>query len=108
MAEANEVPTVHVGDVGTLYHAKIQDAGAPFDPTLATTKELIFLPPRGAAIVKPADVTTEDGEWFLDYRAVAGFHAVAGRWKVQGRVVFGDGQTYRTVKVPFQVAPNLN
>lgn len=107
MADASEEPKVHVGDVGTLYKAKIQDDGAPFNPTAATTKEIVFQPPGATKVTKAAGVTNDGTDWYLTYTAEANFHTVAGRWKMQGHVLFGDGQEYRSTIEAFQIHPNL-
>jgi len=103
---------VHVGDVGTHYQAKIQDAGDPFDPSAATTATLIFKPPTGAVLERDATVTTDGTDWFLNYMLVEGtdddFHSQAGWWKWQGYVAFADGQRYHTSVETYLVSANLN
>lgn len=108
MADVSELPAPRVGDVGTLYTARIRDNDVPFNPNTATTKELIFKAPKTASIAKAALVSNDGTDWYLTWTASAGFHTVAGRWQIQAHLVFGDGQEYRSTIDYFQVKPNLN
>lgn len=87
---------VHIGDVGTLYRVTITDSGTPLDLTPATTTELIFRFGAAAPVVKPATVETDGTYWYLVCEAEAGFHAQAGPYRVQARVVFPDGSVYHS------------
>jgi hypothetical protein len=110
------VADVHVGDVGTLYQGEIQDTGAAFDPTTATTKELSWKLPNGTVITRGATIsTTGTGptqKWFLEYThqaadLVAGLHQYSGHHRWQGKVVFPSGQTYRTNVAEYFIAGNI-
>lgn len=105
------VGDVHVGDIGTHYKAKTQDAGAPFDVSTATTKQLLFWTPSGA-LTRTATVTTDGTDWFLNYTLVSGtddtFHEEAGVYSWQGYVVFADGQKYHTNVERYVVERNIS
>jgi hypothetical protein len=107
------VANVHVGDVGTLYKAKIQDVGVPFNPTAATVKKLVFKTPAGV-LERNATVTTDGTDWYLEYQlqaAVPGdltFHQKKGGYSWQGYVEFPDGQRYHTNIETYTVDRNLN
>lgn len=102
---------VHVGDVGTHYSAKIQDAGVPFDPTRATIAKLLWKPPLAPWFERNATITTDGTDWFLNYRLVLGtddaFHSKPGLWRWEGFVEFPDGQHYFTNVETYPVQPNL-
>src|SRR5690348_12215415 len=73
--ELGQGEAIHVGDIGTLYRARVLDAGDDFDPTIATLAELIFALPNGHTLRKTATVTTDASpatEWYLDYTVQAG------------------------------------
>jgi len=101
---------VHVGDVGTRYHVKIQDAGVAFDPTSATVKTLIFKTPAGV-LEREATVVHVGSDWYLDYTTLDGidddFHARKGTYRLQGYVEFADGQRYSTNIETYVVERNL-
>ena len=103
---------VRVGDIGTQYQAKIQDAGAPFDPTSASVAKLLFKPPRAAEFERAATITTDGTDWFLTYtlddETDANFHAQPGLWRWQGYVEFPDGQRYHTNVETYVVEGNLD
>jgi hypothetical protein len=98
---------IHVGDIGTLYHVEVLDAGQPFDPAGATITQLIFKMPNGLILRKDATVTTEGSpadSWFLDYTVVPGdgigspgeFHDNEGAFQVQGYLEWGDGRNWHS------------
>jgi hypothetical protein len=103
---------VHVGDIGTHYQARIQDCGGvPFDPSLASVKRFLFRTPTGL-LERPATVTTDGTDWFLNYHLQAGtddaFHARPGTYQWQGFLQFDDGQTYHTNIEKYAVVSNLD
>lgn len=91
----------HVGDTGTTYRLNLMDTSdcdniVPFDPTAASVKQIWFKFASGQAIVD-ADMETVGGEFFLTYQVMdPDFHAVPGKFQVQGHIEFGDGQAYST------------
>jgi hypothetical protein len=85
---------VHLGDVGTLYKLRLTDAGVPFDPTSATTKQIIFKLPSGT-VTKGATVLQDGNDFYLTYQVTdPGFHSLPGRVFVQAHLVFPDGSIY--------------
>lgn len=102
---------VHVGDVGTTYRAKIQDAGEAFDPSAAISKVLVFRTAGGTLRTRDATVVHEAPDWWLVYTTNLAddseFHDTAGLYKWQGFVTFPDGQRYHTTIDTFTVAGNL-
>ena len=103
---------VRVGDVGTQYRAKIQDAGAPFDPSSATVARLLFKPPHVAEFARDATITTDGTNWYLNYTVPdetdVPFHGRPGLWRWQGYVEFPDGQRYHTTIETYWVGANLD
>lgn len=105
--------SVHVGDVGTMFKAKIQDNGEPFDPSGASVKQLIFLDALGTAYVRNATVVAESPDWYLTYTTVAGdivdgMHATPGTYSWQGYIQTVSGQKWHTNIGTYVVGRNLN
>jgi len=104
---------VHVGDIGTLYKAKVQDLGTPIDISTATVKKLIFKAPAGV-VEKVATVIHPDADWYLTYTAVAadsnagGIHSKKGTVSWQGYVEFASGDRYHTNIETYEIEKNLN
>ncbi len=92
---------IHVGDVGTQYRVKLTDTSVcdlsePFDPTAASSKQLIFGFPSGAVAVD-ADMLQVDDDWYLTYTVLDDdFHAAPGKFSLQAVIEFGDGQVYHS------------
>lgn len=107
---------VHVGDIGTLYKAEIQDAGVAFDPSAATIKKLIWQTPGGViernATVTDNGLTGASQKWYLEYQLESGvddnFHQYQGKYKWQGYVEFSNGHQYHTNIEEYVVERNLN
>lgn len=103
---------VRVGDIGTHYQARLLDAGAPFDPSLALVSKLLWKPPGAVQFERSATITHVGSDWFLNYTLVEGtdddFHAQAGLWRWQGYVAFPDGQKYHTSVETYIVGANLD
>lgn len=107
---------VHVGDVGTLYKAKIQDGGVPFPDMAAATVGLItWKTPSGLMERDFGDgvtVTTDTVDYYLEYIMIEsdiadGLHALKGNYSWQGYVEFPGGQKYHTNIETFTVEKNL-
>lgn len=99
---------------GTVYQVPLWDddmTPANFDPTLATTKQLIFRMPGTAALITraatPAQVTIDGAAvWCLTYTvtaadvaawssaSVGGFHQAAGLVKIEAYVEFSSSQKW--------------
>ena len=87
---------VHLGDIGTRYKARIKDAGAAFDPSDATTKQIIFKMPQGV-LVKTATALQEGDDWFLVYDVTEStFHSAVGKVSLQAFLEFPDGTEYHS------------
>lgn len=107
---------VHVGDVGTLYKARIIDAGEDFNIASADVHKLIFDTPDGVVERTATITTTGSGtnqKWFLTYTVLTGdiadgLHQSAGAYNWQGYVHFPDDQEYHTNVERFIVKSNLN
>ena len=102
-----QLPEVHVGDIGTTYRVRVQDEDGDFDPSGASVKELIFLMPGGVVLEKEATVEVgsgdEAGQWFLTYEVEAAdgspgdeFHETAGRFQLQAYLEWSDGTKYHS------------
>lgn len=93
---------IHVNDT-TTFKMRTYDNGVDFDPTTATTKELIFLLPGGNVITKTATlepVGSPATYWYLTYDVVPGdglgsppgeFNATPGKLKVQFYLEWAGG-----------------
>jgi hypothetical protein len=109
---------VMLGDIGTVYQVPCYDndiALANFDPTSATTKQLIFKMPGAGSIVRTATAAqvTIGGvsTWCLTYTVVAadvvaytspsvgGFHQAAGDVSLQGYLEFNADQHWHSSPV---------
>jgi hypothetical protein len=102
-------PEVHVGDLGTLYRARVWDEDVPFDPSSALIKQLIFRLPNHDVITKNATVV-DDGlspptAWYLTYMIQAGdglgsppqeFHLEPGPMKIQAFLEWADGTHFHS------------
>ena len=107
---------VQVGDVGTVYKARIIDADEDFDPTDATVTNLIFSTPSGV-LTRAATVTTEGEDeqqkWYLNYVVVfddvaLGLHLLPGIYQWQGYIKFSNDEYYRTSIARYIVGSNLD
>jgi hypothetical protein len=108
---------VHVGDVGTLYKAEIQDDGAAFPDLLSVSDAvIIWKTPSGLItrnIAQGVEVTTASGKYYVQYiilpaDVTAGIHAKKGTYKWQGYVEFPGNQKYHTNIEEYTVEKNLN
>lgn len=110
---------IHVGDVGTVYQIPTFDddlTPANFDPSSATTKQIVFKMPGTAALITrtaTAAQVTIDGvaTWCLTYTvtaadvaawssaSVGGFHQQAGPVKMEGYVEFSSAQKWTSSTV---------
>jgi hypothetical protein len=107
---------VHQGDIGTKYKIRILDDGSPFDPTSATTRELIFKWNDGTVLARTGTLEIIDGQFYLTYTVNSGtFHSVLGSFNIQIRLIFPDGTSYHSSVVDsddggriLQILPNLD
>lgn len=105
---------VKIQDVGTVYFIPTYDddlTPANFDPTAATTKQLVFKMPGVSAVLTRTALAVQktiDGEsiWGLQYTVAAsdigayvdatngGFHHAAGEVSIEGYVEFSSSQKW--------------
>lgn len=110
---------IKVGDIGTVYYVPTYDndlTPANFDPSTATTKQLIFkMPGVTTPITRDATATqrTINGAsvWCLTYTVVAadvaaytsptagGFHQTPGNLRIEAYVEFSSAQKWSSETV---------
>lgn len=113
---------VHVADVGTVYRVPVYDRDlvpANFDPSAATTKQIVFRMPQGSGVYRlltrtatAAQVTINSvAVWCLVYTVVAadvgvyvdasngGFHVAAGEIQLEGYLEFSSSQKWTSQAV---------
>lgn len=100
---ADGKPEVHVGDVGTLYKVRVRDEDGAFDPSGATTKQIIFKMPGSVVLTKDATALQDGTDWYLTYQVAAAdgangaeFHARAGRFSMQAYLAWADGSQFHS------------
>lgn len=112
---ATAASEIHVGDVGTVYFIPTYDddiTPTNFDPSAATTKQIVFKMPGASGLcIRTATATqrtTAAGAdiWGLQYTVLAadvvawsstsvgGFHQQAGKIKMEGYVEFSSAQKW--------------
>lgn len=89
-------------DVGTVIEVTVAIAGVAQDISTATTKEIRFLKPSGATLVKTAVFTVAGADGKIEYAIIAGDIDEVGTWQYQGRVIMPSGE-YATAKATFEV-----
>lgn len=105
---------IKVGDVGTVYFVPTYDndlAEANFDPSLATTKQLVFRMPGASGLLTRTATAAQKtiggvSVWGLQYTVLAadvaayssasvgGFHQSTGAVKIEGYVEFSSAQKW--------------
>lgn len=110
---------VKIGDVGTVYFIPTYDNDiefANFDPSLATTKQLIFKMPGASGLCVRAATATQKtidnvSVWGLQYTvieadvaawssaSVGGFHQEAGPISIEAYVEFSSAQKWASSTV---------
>jgi len=99
---------VKVGDIGTVYRLPTYDndlAESNFDPSAATTKQLIFRMPGASGLLTrtatAAQVTIGGASiWCLTYTVLAadvvagGFHQEPGKITIEGYLEFSSAQKW--------------
>lgn len=85
---------VHIADRGTKFWARVRDEGENFDPSSATTKQLIFKLPDDTVEVRTAQAEQFESEWYLTYTIAANgdddaILANRGQFYVQGYLDYG-------------------
>lgn len=92
--------TIVAGDVGTPITLTILDeTGAAVDISTGTQLTIYLLPPgvaEGSATAYAATRVGDGTTGQMTYSLVAQDVSIAGRWRVQGRVVLASGSYFRT------------
>ena len=111
------VSDVHVGDIGTVYRVPTYDKDlvpSNFDPSLATTKQIVFRMPDADGTYRLLTRTATEAQvtidgvatWCLTYTVTAadvgvyvdgtsgGFHQRAGDISIEGYLVFSSSQKW--------------
>lgn len=99
---------IHLGDIGLVLKATIQDGDSIVDLSAATTKEIKLKPPKGGATKTFSAAFFTDGtDGIITYTTVdADDLDVLGDWKIQGRVVIAAGD-FNSDTAAFEVHKNL-
>lgn len=99
--------TAHVGDIGTTFRATIKDGLQVIPIGAATTLELFFKGPTGAASVRTAVLTTDGTDGKMEYITSSGTDLdEPGEWRWQAHVVLPSGEWRSEVRT-FTVEDNL-
>jgi|WetSurSiteA1Bulk_404760.scaffolds.fasta_scaffold164592_1 hypothetical protein len=97
---------VQVGNVGTVFKVRIVEDGLPVNVTAATTREIIFKPPKGNTLTRNASLYTDGADGIITYSTGASDLTSAGQWYLQAHIEF-TGSEYYTEVVGFTVRANL-
>ena len=105
------IEELHVGDIGTIVRATINDTDAAgtasvFNASGAITKQLIFRKPDGTKLTKSAAFTTDGTDGKMQYTTISGDLDTAGAWNIQAYLVTSSGTWYSSVG-SFKVYENL-
>jgi len=90
---------IHLGDIGTEYKIQILDNGTPFDPSDASTKQILFRFNDGTIVTRTATVEedVDTGIFYLIYVVTSDtFHTVPGEFSIQAKLEFADGSIYHS------------
>jgi hypothetical protein len=74
---------IHVGDIGTVFLATVEDGTTAVDVSTATVKNFVFGKPTGVSVTKAASFNTTGVDGKLKYTTLLGDLDVAGQWKLQ-------------------------
>jgi len=93
------------------FRGKITLHGAPYDPTEALYKQLIFRTQQGT-FIRTASLVTDGTYWYLQYIQQPGteddkFHRKPGLHFWQGYIEFSSGQQFHTSIASYLVEGNL-
>ncbi len=105
---------VHLGDIGTIFRATINDCTetngvatqTAIDISSATTLELIFKSPKGVVKTFTAGFTTDGSDGQIQYTTILGDLDEVGNWKIQAYIVLPTG-SWRSDIGQFRVHENL-
>lgn len=107
---------VQQDSVGVVFRAELIDQdGKAINLDGLTVRELVFLPPRGAARVRTAQVIGEPVNGVLEYVSVEGDIDQFGRWRYQPLVLEPGAaeedppvRRLRGLYIEFEVVENLD
>jgi hypothetical protein len=97
------MPSIHVGDIGTVIRVLIPDetgAGVPLQA--ATGLTVILISPFGVIKERAAQLNTDGSDFKIKYATQAGDIDVPGTWEAKGRVTIG-GSTWTGDPATFTV-----
>ena len=98
---------IHLNDIGTKFEVTIKDGTEVVDISGATTKSLLFLPPKGIRVTQAGTFSSSNGiDGVLTYTSVSGDLNEAGTWKLQAFVKLSGG-TWSSDIIDFEVYPIL-
>jgi hypothetical protein len=100
---ANEI---HLEDIGTIFEITLKDGDAIVDLQLATTMEILFLPPNKVAVTQTAVHKTDGSDGIIQYTTLADDLDQVGRWKIQAHVILPAGE-WKSDVAEFKVHSNL-
>lgn len=108
-SSSTEVPTVFVGDVGTVFSARILDENDDVvDIGTASKLEMRFRKPGGVVVVKTASMEGDGSGGYMRYVTIADDISEDGAWRSQGYVEFPGGLKYSSSIYQFTVDPILD
>jgi hypothetical protein len=99
----------HVGDIGTAITITFyeKDGVTPVDLTDVDTIEFKVERRDGSGMIWEPDIIDIPGG-VARYVTLAGDLDIAGKWQIQGHIVFTDTTEWHTEKVTFEVKPILS
>lgn len=109
MTSSSTVPTIFVGDVGTVFRARILDENDDVvDIGTASTLEMRFRKPGGTVVTKTASLEGDGSAGYMRYVSVAEDIDEDGAWRSQGHVAFPGNLNYSSSIYKFTVDPILD
>ena len=97
---------LHKNNIGTVFRATIKEGGSAVDISAATLMQFTVKPPVGALRAWSCGFATDGEDGQMQYIIVAGDLNLAGRWQLQGSVVFPAGPLHTDI-IKFTVEDNL-
>ena len=97
---------IHEGDIGTKLLVTVTDDGSIVDISSASTLDIFIKKPDGTILSRSGTLETDGTDGKMYYITVLGDLDVAGKYKLQGRVVIASGSFY-TSTATFTVHCNL-
>ena len=102
---------IHLGDIGTVIEVEVKTINSSGEEVIlnvssATTKQILFTPPKGVKKTKTAEFLTDGTDGILTYTTVADDLDEVGTWDAQPHVVLSSGTWSGSIE-RFEVYPNL-